>query len=1042
MRIRLLSILLLTFFGIGTAFAQSAITGQVVDENSEPLIGATVSLHGGSTGTITDLNGNFSINAAVGTTLTVSYLGYDTRDVKATSANMRVIMRSNDSSLDEVVVVGVSMKKSDLTGSVGVVDSKVLTEKPVTNLSEALVGRVAGLNIVPNASPSEDPSVKVRGSNSINASTNPIYVLDGIVMDNTFGFFNSINPNDVESVQVLKDASATALYGSRGANGVIVITTKKGSQGEGRISYDGWISLSSLGNRPATMNSQQLHDLRVDAYGNGYMINNPTATAADRQAYLGSTDFTSMAFSDQELAGYNSGKTYDWVKQVTKTGVTHNHNISFSKATDKSNIYLSMNLSNMDGVVVGTTQTKYSGRINAETNIKPWLRVGTNTSYSYSKDNMPSGSVYNNALKLGNPMIDYAPYKDDATRYLDYVNTLDPNRQYLVLFWGPFDYGANNNNYNPFNSMDVQTDRSRYQLSSSNYININPIEGLNIRSTFAISRGDQSWNQFIPTGIQEAVRQYGGKNYASQQRFGSTSWNWNNTISYDTTIKELHHLNAFVGTEATRYSYNSIKSGARGFAGNELGYNAIGSGSETIINQDLPSDAIVNTLMSYVARVNYNYGYRYYVTLTGRYDGSSKFAADHKWGFFPSAALAWDVTNESFFPQQDYLTRLKVRAGYGSVGNQNIPNGVFYNTMYAPQTGGGSYANNGTLGNPDLSWEKQGQTNIGVDLGLFKNRVNISLDAFFIKNSNLLFGHNLPLTSGYNYTWENIGDLTNKGVELTVSATPVQTKDFTWNISGNLSTDNNKITKLYGGVQDMNDTGGYRNGAYIVGHPLGSFYVLKSGGIATNENRELWEGKDYNGRIIGEGDLFPLDLNGDDKIRTDKTAGDDRYIYDDVNPDLYGGFTTDLTYKGITLNAVFGYSVGGHTTSDYYENLVNSTGMSQASPDLMDRWSVDNPNGKFPRVVRNTGNSSYYPFQAWEMDQYIQSTSYLRLSTLSLAYNFNQSLLKRINVNSLRVYFTASNVFTVTGYKGVDPVVGDYNYPPERSFTFGLSFSL
>ena len=1030
MKRKLLSLLVLMFIGVQAALAQNDVTGQVVDENSEPLIGASVKVKGSSVGAPTDLDGNFTLKAEPGATLVVSYIGYETREVKVpASGKMKIILENDANQLDGVVVVGVLMKKSDLTGAVSHVDSEVLTQKPVTNINEALQGRVAGVNITRGVTPSDDSSIKIRGTNTINSGSSPIYVVDGLVMDNQFGFYNSINVNDVESIEVLKDASATALYGSRGANGVIVITTKKGRKGEGTVSYDGWVSFSTMGHRPETMSAQETFDLRAEAFMNGYIYNNPNSTAAERQAYWDDVIMGSnTVFSDEEFAGYRSGKTYDWLDQVTKTGVEHNHSVSFSKGTDNSSIYLSLGYSGLDGVVKGTEQDKYYGRINAETYIKPWLKIGTNTSYTSVKDDMTAGSVYNMALESSNPLIDYPPYKDAATRH---------NEDYLTLYWRVRSE-ENNNYYNPFNSMEIQTERERYHFTSANYININPIKGLNIRSTFAINHAEQSWNQFIPSGIQESIRHKSGDAYATQQRFGDTQWQWDNTISYDTQIKEVHNISAFLGTSASRYVYKVLKGGGKRYASNDLGWNVLGSSADRE-NRELESDYQTSSLLSYVGRINYNYDYRYFFTFTGRYDGSSKFAKGNRWGFMPSFSVAWDVTNEKFFPQHSFLSRLKVRAGYGVVGNQDISN-YQYLTLYYPQQSNGEafYGTDGRRGTPGITWEKQKQTNIGLDLGFFKNRLNITADLYFITNSNLLMSHSLPKTSGYSYTVENIGELENKGFEMTINATPILTKDFQWNISANLSLDRNKVTKLYGGVTEILN-GTDRQGNIFIGESLSNIYTYKSGGIANEDNRELWEGIDYNGRTVGLGDLFVLDISGPDGEPDGVIDQNDRYVYGNTDPKFYGGFSTDFTWKGLTLNAVFNYSVGGHRISSYYESLISSVGLGYASPDLKDHWTEDNTDAYFPRVLTNT--EGYNRFGAGETDRYIQSTSYLRLATLTLAYNLPENWLKHVFMKSARVYFTASNLFTLTGYKGFDPELGDYNYPPTRSYTIGLNFS-
>lgn len=1025
--------ILLSLFVLVAAFsmavAQTNVTGSVFDQNREPLPGASILVKGTAEGVATDIDGNFSVKAKAGQILIVSYVGYETQEVSVpTSGKVEVFMKEVSDVLDEVVVVGVSMKKSDLTGAVSYVDAETLTEKPVTNINDALAGQVAGVNITKSTSPSESSTIKIRGTNTINAGTSPIYVVDGLVMGNDFGFFNTINVNDVESVQVLKDASATALYGSRGANGVIVVTTKKGKAGTGEVSYDGWVSFSTIGHRPETMNAQQLFDLRTEAYANGYMYNNPEA---DRQAYIENVlHSTNVAFHDQEFAGYASGKSYDWLKEVTQTGVQHNHNISFSKATDNTKFYMSLGINDLKGIVQGTEQQRYTGRINASADITPWLTVGTNTSYTYTHDDMTTSSVYSQALYNGNPLVDFAPYKDDATRH---------EYDYLTLFWR-VKSEENNNNFNPFNSFEVKTDRTRYHLTSSNYINIQPIKELNIRSTFAIDRGEQSWNQFQPSGIQETIRHKSGDAYATQQRFGNTQWQWDNTVSYENTFNYQHRVNAFVGMSASRKIYDDLKGEGQKFASDDLGYHGLFSAA-TDEYRKIYNGYSANSLLSYVARANYAYDGRYYVTLTGRWDGSSRFADGHRWGFFPSFSLAWDIANEAFFPKTWYVNQLKLRGGYGVVGNQEIGN-FMYTTLYSPSVSNGeaSYGTDGRRGTPDITWEKQKQTNIGIDASFFNRRLNISMDAFFINNSNLLYSHNLPTTSGYTYTVENVGELSNKGFELTINATPIQTKDFTWNVSANLGLDRNEVKKLYG-TTDRILSGG-RTGNLFVGESLNNLYTLRAGGIANEHNRSQWEGIDYNGRTVELGDLYALDISGPDGTPDGVVDSYDRDIYSNMDPDFYGGFSTDFSWKGLSLNAVFDYSVGGKALSGYYESLISSVGLSNASTDLLDRWTPDNTGAQFPRRI--TDATGYNPYGAGDTDRYVQDSSYLRLSTLSLSYNLPKKLINKWRFNNLRVYFTASNVFTLTKYKGFDPVYGDGNgyYPTERTYTIGLSFSI
>lgn len=720
------------------------LKGRVADSDGQPLMGATVNVEGTTRSVITDAQGNFAIEAKPGQKIRVTYIGFTPQTLTATAQPMVFRLSDDDGRLGEVVVVGASMKKSDLTGSVSVVGEKELTQKPVTTLNDALQGRVAGVFVSSAAKPSDDSYIKVRGTNTINSGSAPIYVVDGLVMGNDFSLFSALNVNEIESVTVLKDASATALYGSRGANGVIVVTTKRARRGEGTVSYDGWLKFTSMGHRPSTMNAQQTFDLRLDAFANGYMYEHPEA---DRQAYIDETLMNStIAFHPKEMEGYRSGKSYDWLKPFIQTGVTQNHNVSFRKGTDNSSIYVGLNLTNLTGVVVGTKQKKFSGRINADTDIKKWLKVGTNTSYTYTQDRIPSDDVYNMALTRSNPLIDYAPYQDDAIRH---------NPEYLMLFWRA-ESEENNNYFNPFNSREVRVDRQRYYLMSSNYMNIHPMEGLDIRSTFAISHAEQGWFRYIPTDIQESFRHTSGDARADQQRWSFTEWQWDNTVTYEKSWKQ-HRLNAMAGTSTSRRSSNFGGMSGRRFPSNDLLYYNMGAAADNE-NKGLSSDWNSSSLVSFVGRANYNYAMKYYATVTFRYDGSSKFAKGHKWGFMPSFSLAWDLTRENFMVNQDVISRLKLRAGYGVTGNQDISN-YAYVTLYTPSVSNGtaSYATDGRRGTPGLTWEKQRQANLGVDLGLLGDRLSMTLDAFFTTNSDLLMTHGLPTTSGYTYTIENIG---------------------------------------------------------------------------------------------------------------------------------------------------------------------------------------------------------------------------------------------------------------------------------------------
>lgn len=1003
------------------------VTGTVTDATGEPLIGVNISAKGTTAGTITDFDGKFSLRIPENAVLVVSYIGYKTQEVATVGRQTFAIRMVEDSELlDEVVIVGASFRKGDLTGAIGNVDGEALRERPVTNINEALQGRVAGVFINTSAKPSDDASIKIRGTNSINSGSDPIYVVDGLVMGNNQGGFNSINLNDVESIQVLKDASATALYGSRGANGVVVITTKKGKSGEGKVSYDGWVGFSKMTQRPETLTAGQLFDLRVDAFANGYMQENPNA---NRQQYIDENIMKGNdVFSEQEFETYRNGRNYDWLDQVMQTGIQQNHAVSFSGGSEKGSFYFSLGYSDIKGIIEKTTQKKYTGRFNSEYNIKPWLKVGTNTSFTHTKDVMPSDDVYNKAL-WANPLLDYAPYKDDRTRY---------QKDYLTLYYRMHAEG-NDNDYNPFNSLEMDRDRIRNRLLSSNYLNINPMQGLNLRTTLAIDYAEQKWFEFTPDNIQESIRHYNGDARAKHERWTDMNWQWDNTITYETTIDDKHRINGLIGTSTTKKTYDYTKAQGDRFASNDLNYFDLG-GAAAREKAELGSDFKNSTLVSFLARANYSYDNRYFLTATARYDGSSKFAKGHRWGLLPSFSAAWNISSEKFMSEQKVFDMLKLRAGYGVVGNQDIDDYVYATWYYSSVSNGQpAYTTSGLRGNPLITWEKQKQTNIGVDMAFLNSRIRLSVDGFFIRNEDLLLKHPLQTTSGYTEVWENIGEVKNRGLEITLGATVIETRDFTWDINANISFDKNEVTQLYGGVNEIYN-GSDREKNIFLNESLNNIYTYKSGGIAQESNRDQWEGIQYSGKNVSPGDLFALDISGPDGKPDGIVDSYDRTVVGRKDPKFYGGFSTDLNYKGISLSAVFNYSYGAKKISSYYESLVNSTGTSMASVDLLDRWTPENTNTNIPRVIANT-SSGYNRYSPSDLDTAIQNASYLRLTTLTLAYNLPASVLQKIHFSNLRVYATASNLFCITKYKGFDPETGDYGYPPSKQFVFGLNFS-
>jgi TonB-linked outer membrane protein, SusC/RagA family len=1027
-RNKLIWFISLLFCCTGLVAQNGTISGTIMDaSNSETLIGVSVVVKGTNRSTLSDLDGNYTISAAPGETLLFRYIGCKPQEVKVSNQKeINVLMESLSQDLDEVVVVGTIMKKSDLTGAVSSVSSKVLEEKPVTNINQALQGRVAGVFISNAAKPGDDASIKIRGINTINTSTDPIYVVDGLVMDNFGGGFNSINLNDVESIQILKDASATALYGSRASNGVVLVTTKKGRTGEGKVSYDGWFGFQTDAKLPKTMGTKDLFELRLDAAMNSFKARYPNASEAEIQNFYNNrvmNPYTGKeeggyVFAPYEFDSYKNNFNSDWLDEVTRTGMEQNHNVSFAGGTDRGSYYLSFGYADKKGMVKNLSDKKYSGRINADHLIKPWLKVGTNSSFTRSQSEIfENDNVYDKA-RGANPML-----------------PVDPD--IYVLNYGGF---PDQNYFNPIRTLQIDYDRRRNRFVSSNFLNINPIKGLNIRTTFAIDYLEEARFKYIPKDIQESVR-YSQDGLAEHNRDYRMTWQWDNSVSYDASFGD-HRINGLFSTSTTQVDRDYTTATGKGFGTDEFSYYNIGA-SYKLNERSIGSDFTTSSLMSYVLRANYNYANKYYLTATARYDGSSKFAKGNQWGLFPSFSASWNMTEENFMKDQTIFDQLKIRAGYGLVGNQNIDDFAFL-TLYEPKVDGDkiTYVPKGRRGTKNITWESQRQVNVGVDMAFLDNRIRFSADAFYIKNKDLLMTRSLPLTSGFKEAVENIGAIENKGIEFSVDARIIETNDFQWNVSANISADRNKVTQLYGdndAIYKINDDRNLeKEGNLFIGESRNTIYIWKTGGIAQAVDMDRLSQIDFAGRDVNPGDLYPLDVDGN-KVIDDR----DRIIVGSPDPKFYGGFSTDFTYKGITLNAVFNYSCGGKKLSPYYESLITSNGRSIASVDLRDRWSPENTGAKFPKPIFNDpadDTKSYNTFSASQMDHSVQDASFLRLSTLSLAYTFPYKMVKDLKLSNLRVYTTASNLFCITPYKGYDPETGDW-YPPTRMFVFGLNVS-
>jgi TonB-dependent starch-binding outer membrane protein SusC len=985
------------------------VSGTVLDETQRPIPGANVVVKGTTVGTSTDVEGRYSMETSEDATLVFSFIGYITQEIRVGNQTLIDVSLAPDvMQLAEVVVVGASIKKTDLTGAVSALDGEKLTEIPTTSITQAMSGRMSGVLIQNSSGVSGGASIQIRGNNSIQFGTNPIFVVDGLVIE---GGFNLINPNDIESINVLKDASSTAIYGSRGANGVVLVTTKKGKRNQGRVNYDAWVGIQEFSKIMPRLGAQDIFNLRVDAFANAFIDNNPTI---NRQGYIDNIILNKdldFAFAEYELETIESGKSYNWLDEVTRSGTQQNHSISASKGTDDGSYYLSFNYANNKGLMKNSDYTRITGRLNLEQNIKPWLKFGSNTTFARSHETYVQGSVFSIA-NGANPL-------------------LPINNEINYLKWSGMEVI---DDYNPIRSLRIDGDGYQTRLLSSNYVNIKPIENLNLRSTLSVDLMDQKDLWYAPRDIGQSVRN-STDGTAQQRNDHWVNWQWENTASFD-ALQGDHNLNILGGFSMmqNKWDYNQVD--ALGFASDDFSYRNIGS-SYLRERTGLNSDFTTNSLMSYIGRANYSFKEKYFATVTARYDGSSRFGDGNKWGLFPSVALGWTFTEESFFKNLNltFIDFAKLRTGYGIAGNQNIPN-FAYRTLYSPQFSNGSttYVSTGRLGNPGLVWEKQKQLNAGIDLTFLNHALNVSVDYFTINNEDLLMQRTLSTTTGFNNVISNVGAMQNRGVEISIDAKLMRRKDISWSVSGNISTARNKVTRLYGDVTEIFNKGGFtgveiqREGNLFLNQSLNSIYAYRFDRIAQESDMDFVSSLDLGGRIVRPGDILPKDIDENGIINDD-----DRVVVGIRDPKFYGGVTSDLMYKNFSINAVITYNYGAKRVSNLYESYMNGSGMSAAHEDMLNRWTPTNTNTNVPRAYNGGGR-----YGIWDVDLGVQDASFVRLSALTFAYNLPDEKLRKLKVQNVRVYITGSNLFLRTRYKGYDPEGGD-GYPMSRMMVTGIN---
>lgn len=1023
------------------AMAQNVTVKGQVSDSEGPVIGATVKVKGASTGSVTDIDGNYSISVSPGSILTFSYLGLKTKEVKVGSQRViNVTLSADDQLLNEVVVVGYgTMKRSDLTGSVVSVDDKAIKKSVPTSIDQVLQGRAAGVQIQANTgTPGGSSTIRIRGTNSINLSSQPIFVIDGVIIDSDNGEDNNnnplaaINPSDIVSMDVLKDASATAIYGARASNGVIIITTKRGETGAARITYDGYVGWQSM--------PKMLDVLNLQEYAEHY---NAIADAKIKNP--------SNSFVRPDLLGEGT----DWQKELFNTAFMTNHNLSISGGNKDISYAISAGYLNQDGIGEGSSFKRQTIRGNIDAQMKPWLKGGISFSLADSKQNV---GTENNSIM-------------NALRSQPSTAVRNPDGG----FDGPDD------EWMPENPVALALVKTNYNKKENfrinTYLEATVLKGLTLKTELST---DYNLNRFY---YYEPDYSFGIKtNETRTGKWTKTNtkyWSWRNLITYNNTFAEKHNINVMLGQEMSHSHWETQVSTATGFLSNSTTDPSAGD-----ISQSTGTGSQVNSsIFSYFGRMFYNYDDRYLLTATIRRDGSSKFAEDNRWGWFPSAALAWKVSNEKFMkPLSGVINGMKLRLGWGTTGNQNVPNWAYMALLSSKTTPWGTSVLNGNTVNPDLKWETTYSTNIGFDLNLFNNRIEFIFDWYNKKTEDMLLELPLPAFIGSggqgaaSNPWANVGSLRNRGIEMTLNTVNIDKRGFQWRTNFVFSMNRNKVTALdtenseiFKELQIGSDKTNVTK--TTVGKPIGQFWGYKVIGMFNKPEDFYYKDAQGNvkpvalpdGEIISQteawlGDYIFEDLDGDGKI-----TNDDQTFIGNPEPKFTWGLGNTFSYKGFDLTIQFSGSYGNDVVN-YNRRWLEITGSTSNllrtvkdyarvekidpnGPDDFRNYHVTNAGTMMPRLYTDTSKHLNNRLS----DAYVEDGSFIRLQNISLAYNLPKKWLQKIYLENVKVYCNIQNLYTWTKYDGYDPEVGslygntlyngiDYGrYPSPRIYTVGLN---
>ena len=1075
-------------FGLGNAlqsWAASADAAEAVQQTKKvtgtvsdamgPVIGANVMEKGTTNGVITDFDGNFTLEVKPGATIVVSFIGYVTQEFKVTDSttHLNVMMSEDTEMLDEVVVVGYgTMKKSDLSGASVSLGEDQLKGSVITNLDQALQGRAAGVTAVTTSgAPGSSSSIRIRGQATINANAEPLYVIDGVIVQSqgqsgssyglgdalgngsvsTISPLSTINPADIVSMEILKDASATAIYGAQGANGVVLITTKRGQAGDAQFSYDGTFAVNRQTKRLDIMNLREYAQYYQDFVNNGMI----TSNNADPN------------YSDPSILG----KGTNWQDAVFQTALQHQHQVSAQGGTDKVKYYVSGGFMNQEGTIIGSNFERFSVRTNLDAQLKKWLKLGLSATYSNTNEDLKLADSSEGIINYSLTTLPDIPIYDVYGNYSSVVREgwTSPNPVAMAML--------------------NQIQLNRQKLTGNIFADITPIKNLTWHAEVGYDISASKGSRFEPTvDLGNWVRD---SNSSSIQKNSSRFWQIKNYVTYNGDI-DKHHFTAMLGQECWESTYDFNSTTNTNLPSNAINNPALGQGTPSI-NVGFGSSAMA----SFFTRETYNYDDRYYLTYTYRYDGSSNFGPNNRWAGFHSLAGSWRFTNEAFFKNLKWISNGKIRLGWGQTGNANIGGSNWLATMSRMPTGLGLSYRPANIANESVRWESQEQWNVGLDLSFLQNRLNLTFDWYRKESKDMLMIMQLPsymgtqgnASSALSAPRGNYGNLRNQGFEIVLNARPVSNKNFEWESEIQFSVNRNKLLALQGtasaaiiGYGQWSDVvsmstvgeslynfygyvveGVYKDFNDLINSPISDHAPLNPDGtISTNP-------ADYNKQnTVWVGDLKFKDVNGDGKI-----TEDDKTNIGSPLPKFTFGWTNTFRYKGFDLslfiNGSYGNKVMNYTSINLtamktaWSNQLNSVndraqlGMIDPSKQYAGNWYDDisnikvlNPGTKTPRAAINDPNDNDRI-----SDRYIEDGSYIRLKNISIGYTFPKKITSKLGLTNLRLSANIQNLVTITGYDGYDPEIGastsDMNgyvfgmdngrYPSPTTYSFGLNVS-